>query len=167
MNAVKGKFFLSVKLGHSEMSDTAGRDQAIAVTKVVANKSGSGALAMMPAASELPGAWVTDPEANSYTANGAVVATTFEKATEYIDGGADPYYPTDKNYKAAAFAWANFKENNSSKDSPYTLDVKVWEMASAADTKTLYKDLLSNSYYSPDNYPWKECTGDATTPCPQ
>jgi hypothetical protein len=167
MNAVKGKLFLSVKLGHSELSDTAGRDQTIAITKTVAGKAGSSAMATMPAANELPGSWVIDPDANSnYTANGPALATTFEKATEYIDGGADPYYPADKTYKATALAWANFKENNASKDSPYTLDLKIWEMGSAADTKTLYTDLLSNSLYSPNNVPWKECTGDATNPCP-
>jgi hypothetical protein len=163
MNAVKGKFFLSVKLGHSELADTAGHDAVVNITKVVAGKSGSDAMAMMPAASELPGSWTTDTETNGYTANGPVVATTFEKATEYIDGGADPYYDASKTYKAAALAWANFKENNASKEAPYTLDVKIWEMGSASDTKTLYTDLLSNSYYSPNNIPWKECTGEV---CP-
>lgn len=163
MNAIKGKFFLSVKVKNSYAEDTAGRAATVGIAKVVAGKSGTGALAMMPAASELPGSWANDSDVG-YTAAGPVVATDFAKATEFIDGGADPFY---EKTKAAAFAWANFKETDASKDAPYGLDLRVWEMASASDATNLYTDLLNNSLYSPENVPWKECTGgDATNPCP-
>jgi hypothetical protein len=162
MNAVKGKFFLSIKLKNSYAEDVAGRSETVAITKLSAGKSGTGALALVPSASELPGSWANDSDVG-YTADGPVLATDFAKATEFIDGGADPFYDQSKTYKAAAFAWANFKESDPSKDSPYGLDLRVWEMASAANAKSLYADLLSNSLYSPDNVPWKECTGDA---CP-
>jgi hypothetical protein len=166
MNAVKGKFFLSIKLKNSYAEDIAGRSETVAITKIVAGKSGSSAVALVPKASELPGTWINDPDA-SYTADGPAVATSFDKATEYIDGGADPFYDATKSYKAVALAWANFKENDASKDSPYGLDLRVWEMGSAADATNLYSDLLNNSLYSPNNVPWKECTGgDATNPCP-
>jgi hypothetical protein len=165
MNAVKGKFFLSIKLKNSYSDDLAGRSETVAITKLVASKTATGALKMVPATSELPGKWGNDPD-SGYTANGPVEATTFEKATDFIDGGADPFYDASKSYKAAAFAWAYYMEDDASKASTYALDLRVWEMASAGDAKALYTDLLSNSLYSPNNVPWTECKGDATNPCP-
>jgi len=162
MNAVKGKFFFSVKLKNSYAEDANGRTQTVLITKTMAAKSGSNAEAILLKPNETPGKWINDPD-QEFTKAGPVVATNFDKAVEFIDGGADPFY-TD-SYKAVAFAWGQYKEDDASKDVPYGLDLRVWEMASAANASTLYDDLLNNSLYNTTN--WTICQGgDANNPCP-
>ncbi len=166
MNAVKGKFFISVDLKNSYKEDLVGRGNAVSITKLIADKSGATAQALVPALSEIPGGpWGNNPD-EGYTAQGPVFANNFDKIVEYIDGGADPFFDATKSYKAAAFAWATYIETTT-EDPIHKLDIKVWEMASAADAKALFTDLLANSLYSPDNNPWQECvSADATNPCP-
>lgn len=164
MNVVKGKFFLSIKLRNSWVDDSAGRAEAVGIAKLLASKSGSTALDLIPKLIELPGTWIYDP---SYveTQAGPVVATTYEQAINYIDGGAAPFY--ESGVTAKVLAWGNYLETDSDKDAPYSLDLRIWEMASASDAGTLYATLLKNSLYSPDNVPWETCQGgDAANPCP-
>jgi hypothetical protein len=163
MNAQKGKFFISTRLRITDATDRTGRAQAINITEIVTNKSGSTALSLVPLPSELPGKWIYDPEMGM-TAAGPMVATTFDEATKYINGGADPFYNSTKGYSAKVFAWANYRETPG--DAAYYLDLRIWEMASPADAASLYSDLLQNALYSPDNVPWKTCQGVAGNPCP-
>ncbi len=164
MNAQKGAFFLSIQIGISYADDTVGKKQAIDVTKLVAAKSGSTALSLVPTAAEIPGSWIVDPDV-TFTANGPVVAADFTTATTYVDGGADPFFPKDKSYHAAALAWENYKENDASNPDPYGLDLRIWQMASAADARSVYTDVLSeqDSMYRSDIVPWTTCTA---TDCP-
>jgi hypothetical protein len=162
INAQKGAFFLSVQLHSAYIDDTAATTKAldIKVTQLAVAKVNAGATALstIPALSELPGSWSNYPD-NSYTVAGPVTATTFEKATEWIDGGADPFF-TDA-YKAKAFGFANYIVNDASLADPYWFELRFWQMASAADAAKVYKDLLGNSYYNTTE--WATCSATA---CP-
>ncbi|HEX7596885.1 MAG TPA: hypothetical protein VF518_01655 [Polyangia bacterium] len=157
LNAQKGQFFLAVKLKGAPADDTTGRALNVKVAQLIAKKSGSSALALLPVASDLPGPskWVTDPDI-SYTASGPAVADNLTDITVWIDGGADPFFTSA--YKAQALAWANYVASD---DTGYALDLRVWQMASAADAKKLYSDLLGNSLYN--NVTWSTC---GATDCP-
>jgi hypothetical protein len=163
VNAQKGKFFISTRLRIADAMDGTGRPLAISITEIVTNKSGSTALSLVPLPSELSGKWIYDPEKGE-TAQGPVVATTFDEASRFFDGGADPFYNSAKGYSAKVSAWANYRETPG--DAAYYLDLRIWEMASAADAASLYNDLLQFAYWSPDNVPWKTCQGVAGNPCP-
>jgi hypothetical protein len=158
---IKDKFFFSIKLGFSDVTDMQGRAQTVSLAKVVAEKSGS--TSALPKPEELSGKWINDPE-NTLTAQGQLVATDEKKITDdYIDGGAAPFYTS--NYQAKTFVWANYIEDDSSKDSPLKLELWLWEMNSAADAKTLYGDLLDNPLYN--NVNWTTCASkDANNLCP-
>jgi hypothetical protein len=161
MNAQKGKFFISAKLRCDALEKTSGRVQTLSITGLVASKSGSTAVSLVPLPSELAGKWIYDPEIEM-TAAGPVVAKTFDEATNYIDGGADPFYNSGKGYSAKVLAWANYRETPG--DAAYYLDLRVWEMASAADAASLYTDLLQNALWS--SVSWKTCQSGAKDPCP-
>jgi hypothetical protein len=155
LNAQKGQFFLAVKLKGSPADDTTGRALEVKVAQVIAKKSGSSALALLPSVSELPGTWVTDPDI-TYTDKGPAVADNLTDITVWIDGGADPFFTSA--YSAKALAWANYVASD---DTGYAFDLRVWQMASAADAKKLYSDLLGNSLYN--NVTWATC---GATDCP-
>lgn len=161
MNLIKGKFFFSVKMGYSDSTDMQGRAQAVSLGKLVAEKTGS--TAALPKPEEMPGKWINDPD-NTLTAQGQIVASDEKKITDdYIDGGAAPFFTS--SYKAKTFVWANYLENDASKDSPLKLELFLWEMNSAAETKTLYGDLLNYPLYS--NVDWTTCAAkDANNLCP-
>jgi hypothetical protein len=157
INASKDKYFLSIKVKPSYAEDVQGRAQVVSIAKTVAAKAGS-----LPKPEEISGKWINDPD-QSATADGPVVATDETKAVDLIDGGAAPFFTS--SYKAKSFTWANFIEDDASKDTPYKIELIQWEMASASDAKTLYGDLLKNSLYS--NVTWKTCAGtDANDLCP-
>ena len=164
MNAQKGAFFLEVRLelypAGSPVDDTVGKKQAIDVTKIVAAKSGSTALSLVPTAAEIPGSWIVDPDV-AYTANGPVATSDSGKAIEWFDGGADPFFDSTKSYHASAVAWENYKENDASKSDLYVLDLRVWQMASAADARSVYVDSLQSESFAPVT--WATCTA---TDCP-
>jgi hypothetical protein len=160
INATKGKFFISAKMKPSYKDDLQGRAQVVSLGKLVAEKSGSNSV--LPKPEEVPGKWINDAD-KPETANGQVVATDETKATDLIDGGAAPFYTS--SYKAKTFVWANYLEDDASKESPLKLELILWEMGSTADAKTLYKDLLDNSLYS--NVSWTTCAAtDANNICP-
>lgn len=158
---IKDRFYYMVKLGISDVTDMQGRTQTVSMSKVVAEKSGS--TASLPKPEEMPGKWINDPDA-TVTSQGPIVATDKKKIEDdYIDGGAAPFYTS--NYSAKTFVWANYIENDASKDSPLKLELWGWEMNSAADAKALYGDLLNNSLYS--NTDWTTCVAkDASNLCP-
>lgn len=160
MNLIKDKFFFSIKLGFSDLTDMQGRAQAVSLGKLAVEKTSS--TPGLPKPEEVPGKWINDPDVTG-TADGQIVATDEAKATDLIDGGAAPFYTS--SYKAKTFVWANYLENDTSKDSSLKLELILWEMNSAAEAKTLYGDLLSNSLYS--NVDWKTCSAkDANNLCP-
>lgn len=156
INAHKGAYYFSFQIEPSYQDDTAGKAQAISFAQQVVAKVGSNTAApatLVPALSELPG-WVLDP-GESKTVGGVATATDFAGATALIDGAADPFFDSTKSYHATALAWERWAKD------PYTMDLKVWQMASAADATTIYTDLLSNSLYA--NVTWTTCTATA---CP-
>lgn len=155
MNAQKGKFFLSIKLRNSYPEDTAGRAEAVSISKLVASRTGSTAVDLVPLPKELPGIWAYDPDQQ-----GPVVATTYDQVTSIIDGAAAPFYTSA--YSAKVLAWANYSESRG--DMSYRLDLQVWEMASAGDAAALYTDLLKNSLYS--SVSWKTCQSSGENLCP-
>jgi hypothetical protein len=161
MNLIKNKFFASVKLGYSDLADVQGRAQAVSVGKLVAEKMAS--TAALPRPEEVSGKWINDPDV-TVTAQGQIVATDEKKITDdYIDGGAAPFYTS--SYRAKTFVWANYLEDDASKDSPLKFELILWEMNSAAEAKTLFGDLLNNSLYS--NVSWTTCVAkDANSLCP-
>jgi hypothetical protein len=92
------------------------------------------------------------------TANGVATATNEIDATTLIDGGASPFFVAG-SYSATGLAWERWV------NVAYLMDLKVWQMASAADATKLYGDLLNNSLYS--NITWTACPGtDPTNLCP-
>jgi hypothetical protein len=142
VNARRGTYYFAVKLQNSYEDDLAGKAAAIEFANAVAAKIGAGtatpAIATLVPASNEVGGWTYDPD-NAKTASGPAVATTHQKAEEYIDGSAAPFYTA--SYSAAGFAWANYVK------SAYLLELTIWQMASAADTTKLYGDLLSLPLY--------------------
>ena len=171
VNARKGAYFISAQFSPSYVDSATGRALVITFTQSVLAKLKAGAApaTLVPAASELPGGgWQLDPQ-EPKTASGPGVATTEDEAVALIDGSASPFYCTDltsqkdcsKLYQATGLAWEIY-----AKDPSYLIELKVWQMASAADATALYSDLLKNSLYS--NVTWVDCTGsDPANLCPQ
>jgi len=175
INAIKDKFFFSNQISPSEQDDTAGRAQLISITQAMIAKlnSGSTAASLVPQASDIAGGWIPDQDQGFTATNGPRTGTTLDQVTAFIDGGADPFFCTDTAdpqkhcsalYQAQAFAWEIFMQ--SSGTSPYTLDVRVWQMASAADAARVYTDLLQYALYSPNSVTWVDCGTDPANPCP-
>ena len=160
LNAIKGAYFFDVKITPSAQYDTVGRATVIAFAqKVVAGlTSGMPApVSLVPAANAIPG-WTLDQN-SSLTASGPAVATDNASATALIDGAADPFYDSSKGYQAKGLAWEVYANGT------YSTDLKIWQMASAADAAQLYTDLLIEPLYA--NVVWTTCSGtDPSNPCP-
>ena len=158
INAIKGAYFFSNMIGPSYECEADGQTEVIDFTKAVTAKLTSGSpdpLTLLPASGEVAG-WAYGVDDISNATVQPQKATTQKAATDLIDGGADPFFTS--SYSATAFAWEVYQ-----KDADTLLDARVWQMSSAADASSLFAGLLSNSLYSPDNIPWKTCTGTA---CP-
>ena len=162
LNAIKSAYYFELKITPSAQEDAVGRATVITFAqKVVSGVKSSTAApqTLVPAAASSSG-WTLDQNVPK-TANGVVTATDATSATNLIDGGADPFYDPSKSYSAKGLAWEVYTNGT------YSLDLKVWQMASAHDASQIYSDLLSDPLYSPDNVPWITCNGtDTSNPCP-
>ncbi|HJX67027.1 MAG TPA: DUF6599 family protein, partial [Polyangia bacterium] len=157
LNAIKGAYFFDVKITPSAQYDTAGRATVIAFAQKVVGGLTSGMpapVSLVPPANAIPG-WTLDQN-NPLTASGPAVATDNASATALIDGAADAFYDPSKSYQAKGLAWDVYANGT------YSIDLKIWQMASAADAAQLYTDLLIEPLYA--NVMWTTCSG---TDCPQ
>ncbi len=159
VNAIKSAYFFSVKVSPSSQDDTAGRAAVIGFAQKVVGGLTSGTPApatLVPLADPTSG-WMLDQN-SSKTASGVAVATDATSATALVDGAADPFYDTTKSYQAKGLAWEVYSNGT------YSLDLKIWQMASATNAAQLYTDLLDNSLYS--NITWTTCSEtDPLNPC--
>ncbi len=164
LNAIKGAYFFSVKVYPSSQDDATGRSTVISFTQKVVGglRSGSPAPAtLVPAADESSG-WSLDPNSEK-TANGVATAFNSTDAKNLVGDLADAFYDSSRSYQAKGLAWEVYTNGT------YSLDLKVWQMASAADASKLFTDLRSDagsdSLYS--NVNWTTCSGtDPKNPCP-
>jgi hypothetical protein len=85
--------------------------------------------------------WVGDPS-KLLTAGTTKIARTYDDAVNLIDGSADPYWSTKTGVSAVALAYQNYMNG------ALTLELRVWQLASAADCATVYADLMTYSQYS-------------------
>jgi hypothetical protein len=155
INARKGAYFFSVQINPSYTDAATGRAMVVSFAQTVVGKLKSGSPApatLVPAAGEISG-WTFDPD-ETKTMDGPAVATNMDDAVALIDGAADPFF-VPGSYSAVGLAWERYVKD------PYLLDLKVWQMASAADATKVYSDLLNNSLYS--NVTWTTCSA---TDCP-
>jgi hypothetical protein len=160
INAIKSAYFFSVKISPSSQDDTVGRAAVIGFAQEVVGglTSGTPAPATLVPLADSSSGWMLDQN-SSKTASGVAVATDATSATALIDGAADPFYDPTKSYQAKGLAWEVYSNGT------YSLDLKVWQMASAANAAQLYTDLLDNSLYS--NVTWTTCSGTTSSnPCP-
>jgi hypothetical protein len=161
VNAIQGVFFFSIKITNSYQADMVGRATVINFTEGMINKitpSTTAPASLLPASGEVTG-WTYDQTSDN-TKNGPVTATDFLAATNYIDGAAEPIFDTTRSYQPLALAWEVYANG------PYhQMDVKVVQMASKADARTLYRDVLTFSQYAPQNIPWTQCAGSDPNPC--
>jgi len=160
VNALKSAYFLSVKISPSSQDDTTGRGKVISFTQKVAGgvTSSTADPATLVPAPDQNSEWQLDQNSPK-TANGVATATDATSATALVDGAADPFYDTTKSYQAKGLAWEVYSNGT------YSLDLKIWQMASVTDASTIYDDLLNNSLYN--NVTWTTCPGtDPNTPCP-
>jgi hypothetical protein len=162
INAQKGAYFFAIQI---TPEDTTAHSTLVTlvqteVAKVNSNPSAT-PLAMIPALSEIPGSgWSLDTTTDYQLPTGVdsasgTVAQVQAKATDLVDGGADPFFTS--SYSATGMAWEDLTDGN------YYMKVKIWNMGSAAAAKELYTGLLSDSYFSQDNNSWVTCTATA---CP-
>jgi hypothetical protein len=138
----------------------------VGFTQTVVAKLTSGSpkpVTLVPALSEMPGGtgWTLDPNpldpADPKTATGPAVASNEADAIYLIDGSAAPFF-VQGGYQALGLAWERWVKGD------YSMELRVWQMASVADATKLYTDLLSNSLYS--NVTWTTCAGtDPAKPC--
>ncbi|HJX51404.1 MAG TPA: hypothetical protein VJ801_01445 [Polyangia bacterium] len=162
LNIRKGAYFFSVQLRPSYTESATVRSMVVSFAQTVVGKLTSGSPApatLVPGLSELPGptGWTLDPD-QVETANGVATASNEIDATTLIDGGAAPFFVAG-SYSATGLAWERWANVD------YLMDLKVWQMVSAADATKLYGDLLNNPLYS--NITWTTCSGAAgANPCP-
>ena len=157
INAQKGAYFIAIQISPE---DTTAQSTLVTLVQTEVAKVNSGTTAapsaLMPALSDLPGSgWTVDTTDNSTLASGMVSATDQAKATDLVDGGADPFFTS--GYSATGMAWEEFTNGT------YVVDAKIWKMGSADAAKKLYTGLLTDSYFSQDNNSWVACTATA---CP-
>lgn len=118
--------------------------------------------------------WVRNP-INAYVADKvAAIATTKTVATDYIDGGADPFYSA--TFAPSVFAWQEYKNSSvtsSAVDGFYTVTLYVLQMPSAAQATALYDSLLDGTHFVYTTKTWGDtspvigdkdrvCSGGAT-----
>jgi hypothetical protein len=112
------------------------------------SSSGSTAVtidSLMPASNEVSG-WAEDP---SVLHPGLNVAHNANEAEALVDGDAAPF--TRHNF--VAFAWDNYVNTTAG----YKMDFRIWEMADAAASATLFVDLQTQeAIYS--GQIWAEAT---------
>jgi hypothetical protein len=160
LNAIKGAYFFDVDISSSFEDDTVGRKDVIGFGQAVVAKLTSGSPApasFVLAPNAIPG-WTFDQN-NPSTANGPAVATNVGSAENLIDGASFPFYDPSKSYQAKGLAWEVYTNGT------YTIDLKIWQMPSAAATAQLYTDLFSEARWASTT--WTTCSGtDPSNPCP-
>ena len=138
LNGQKGADYFSF-----DVTNTAGGSDCTMFTDVITfsdavlakYKSGAAPATMVPGNGEVS-SWTYDP-GQVKTATGPGVATDATGATDLIDGGAAAFFTS--NYSATGFAWENYVNGN------YKLELQIWQMASVANAKQVYGDLLTSS----------------------
>jgi hypothetical protein len=160
LNAIKGAYFFDIDISPSFDDDTVGRKDVISFGQAVVAKLTSGSPTpanLVPAPNAIPG-WTFDQN-NSSTANGPAVANNVSSAEALIDGASFPFYDPSKGYQAKGLAWEVYTNGT------YTIDLKIWQMPSAAATAQLYTDLFSEARWASTT--WTTCSGtDPSNPCP-
>ena len=160
VNAIKSAYYFEVKITPSAQEDATGRATVITFAQKVVSRVTSSTAApatLVPTADESSG-WTLDQN-QPKTANGVATATDSTSAVALVDGAADPFYDSSKSYQAKGLAWEVYTNGT------YSVDLKVWQMASAHDASLVYADLKLDSLYA--NVTWTECSGtDTANPCP-
>jgi hypothetical protein len=116
--------------------------------------SGPDVSALAPADNAVPG-WAGDAT-KPLTAGTTKIVRNYNDAVQLIDGSADPYWSTKTGVSAVGLAFQNYANG------ALTLELRVWQLASAADCAKVYEDLMTYSqYYSLTWNPPTITLGDA------